>query len=539
MTDLEIPLKEHRRGHYRFFERLPAILSYSMLVLPFLLAWINVTVAAICIIIYILIYIARAIATALRSLQGYRTLRTHQKLDWPQLVRELQEGEVTDPAAKRPKWHYNNLLRLSSQKKLVEPDDVIHAIIIAVYKESREVVEPTVQSVIDSRYDMKKVMLLFAYEERGGEEPEAMVKDLVKKYKDKFMFAAAYKHPKDLPNEIVGKGGNINFTGRELQKYVEKHDINPLNVIVTTLDSDNRPDKSYLSALTYIYCSCPDPVRAAFQPIAMYTNNIWDAPAPMRVLATGNSFYNIVLSLRPHILRNFSAHAQGLQSLIMTDFWSARTVVEDGHHFWRSYFRFDGDYRVYPIYVPICQDAVLNESYKKTLKAQFIQLRRWTYGSSDIAYVVDKGFFKKNKVSRFDLWGKVLRLTEGHVSWAVAPILMLGIGFIPALFSPDNLAANELPLIASRVQRVALIGGAASLFICLKTLPPRPARYKRHRTLWMVLQWCYLPITTIVYNSFAAFYSQTRLFMGRYMDKFDLTEKAVVTTENGKTVARK
>jgi hypothetical protein len=89
------------------------------------------------------------------------------------------------------------------------------------------------------------------------------------------------------------------------------------------------------------------------------------------------------------------------------------------------------------------------------------------------------------------------------------------------------------------VQTIALIFAVPTLFICLKTLPPKPARYKRHRTLFMVLQWAYLPVTTIVYNSFAAFYSQTRLMFGRYMDKFDVTEKAVVsTTETGKKVAR-
>jgi hypothetical protein len=37
-----------------------------------------------------------------------------------------------------------------------------------------------------------------------------------------------------------------------------------------------------------------------------------------------------------------------------------------------------------------------------------------------------------------------------------------------------------------------------------------------------------LPITTIFYNSFAALYSQYRLFRGKYLDKFDVTEKAVV-----------
>jgi hypothetical protein len=65
----------------------------------------------------------------------------------------------------------------------------------------------------------------------------------------------------------------------------------------------------------------------------MFTNNIWDAPAPMRVIATGNSYWMLIQGLRQHMLRNFSAHAQPLASLIETDFWSRRTIVEDGHQF--------------------------------------------------------------------------------------------------------------------------------------------------------------------------------------------------------------
>ena len=37
--------------------------------------------------------------------------------------------------------------------------------------------------------------------------------------------------------------------------------------------------------------------------------------------------------------------------------------------------------------MPIYQDAVLSSTYVKTLKAQFIQLRRWAYGASDVPYV--------------------------------------------------------------------------------------------------------------------------------------------------------
>ena len=50
----------------------------------------------------------------------------------------------------------------------------------------------------------------------------------------------------------------------------------------------------------------------------------------------------------------------------------------------------------------------------------------------------------------------------------------------------------------------------------------------------MVIQWVYLPFTTVLYNSFSAIYSQTRLMLGKYLDTFDVTEKAAFTKENKK-----
>ncbi len=536
---LEIPAEAKRGKKYRLFEILPGAISWTMLALPFILSFINVTAAAIFVLIYLLINFARAIAGAIRALEGFRAMRAHQKYDWLGMIKELEIGAIPQKHGIFPKWHYKALKRYLERLQSsdpagrhISPDEIVHAIIIATYKESREVLEPTIQSVLESQYDMKKVLLIVAYEERGGPDTIKRSKDLVREYGNKFMDAFAVGHPANIPGEIIGKGGNVTYAGRALQKYLEKHDIDPLRVLVTTLDSDNRPDKKYLAALSYVYSVCPDPVHASFQPVAMYTNNIWDAPAPMRVLATGNSFFNIVVSLRQHALRNFSSHAQPMAALIQTDFWSVRTIVEDGHQFWRSYFAFDGNYRVYPLYVPICQDAVLAEGYVKTLKAQFVQLSRWTYGASDVAYVANQGFFRPNKVPRLDLIGKLWRLLEGHVTWAVGPLLILGGGFIPAFFHPQSFAANELPLLVSRIQTVALVGLIVTIFFSLITLPPKPAHYKRHRTVFMLLQWAYLPLTTIIYNSFAAFYSQTRLMLGKYVSKFAVTEKAVVTADH-------
>jgi len=176
------------------------------------------------------------------------------------------------------------------------------------------------------------------------------------------------------------------------------------------------------------------------------------------------------------------------------------------------------------------------DTYRKTFKAQFVQLRRWAWGASDIAFIAEKGYFTPNKVPKLDLTFKFLRLLEGHVSWATAPFILAFASFIPAFLNPRDYASNQLPLMASRIQTIALLGMSITLFFSLKTLPPKPARYKKHRSLFMVVQWVMLPVTTILYNATAALYSQTRLMFGKYLDKFDLTQKAVITEDKQKVM---
>lgn len=526
MRSIEIPQPEDRDWRYRAFEILPGALTWLVLALPFILAAISIKLAAYFVIAYLLLWFVRAVGIDVRSIQGWRTMDKHRHLNWKKLNLDL---ELLQPKYDQaPKWHTRNIDRVRERMlhTRIRPSEVYHAIIICFSIESREVLELTIKSVVDSEYDLKKVILILGYEQRGGLDIEKTAKDLIKDYGQNFYHAEAIMHPWPMTGETVGKGGNATFAGRRLQKYLEEKKIDPLKVLVTTLDSDNHPDKKYLAALTYTYCSTEEPKHASYQPVTMYTNNIWDAPAPMRVIAAANSFWNMILSLRPHILRNFSAHAQPMAALIDTDFWSVRTIVEDGHQYWRTYFRYDGNHQVYPIFVPIYQDAVLTEKYTKTLKMQFIQVRRWAWGASDIAYVAYTGFFKKNHIPKRKLISKFLRLLEGHISWSTAPLILLLAALVPFFLYPQNYIANQLPQVAKTIQTVAMIGILISILLTTRMLPPRPKRYKRRRNLWMLLQWVYLIPTTIIYSSFAAIYAQTRLMFGWYLG-WIITEKAV------------
>jgi len=538
MTDLEIPFEKDRHGHYRFFEILPGALSWTLLFAPIILSFINATLAVFLILLYLLIFFVRGLGYSTRAIAGYFAMKQQLKLNWNGLAADVEAGQVTGAAIERPKWHLKNLKRLDQRSPAFKPSELWHAVIIATVDESREVLEPTIQAILDNDFDSRRIILVIAYESRAGAAAESRVQELLKLYGDKFRHAMGVKHPPDRPGEIIGKGSNISYAGRALGRYLKKEKFDPTRVIVTTLDADNRADKRYFAALSYLYCVVPNPLRASYQPLPMFTNNIWDAPTLMRVVATGNNLFYIVGTQRLHMIRNFSSHAQPMSALIDMDFWSTRTIVEDGHHFWRSYFRYDGDYRVYPLSIPIYQDAVLADGYWKTFKAQFYQLRRWTYGATDVAYIADKGFWHKNKAPKADILAKLLRTLESHVGWATQALLIWYIGFIPALFHPQNLAANELPLIVSRVRLVGILSLLATVYVCLITLPPRPSRYKRHRSLLTRLEWVLLPVTSICFGSAAAFNSQTRLIFKRYLTKFDVTEHATFTPE-GKSHRRR
>lgn len=523
----EIPFNEDKGFRYRFFEILPGMLTWLALGLPFLLAFTSVELAAILMIAYLVLWFVKAVALNVRAVQGWSTFEQHTKIDWGELVEDIAER---NQHKQFPKWHYDNLARIDKEPNGIDPDKIVHAVIVATYNEAKEILKPTLENVKNTAGDPSKMIVLLAYEDRGGEIVHEQAVKLMKEYEGTFMVSLAVKHV-DEPGEVIGKGPNITYAGRELGRIVEKMGIDPLHVLVTTLDADNRPHKKYFNGLKYVYSVSHDPILMSFQPIPMFTNNIWDAPAPMRVIATGNSYWMLIQGLRQHMLRNFSAHAQSLAALIRTDYWTRRSIVEDGHQFWRSYFAFEGKHEVIPIFLPIYQDAVMTDSYKRTLKAQFIQLRRWAWGASDIAYVAKYGFFTKNNIPKHDVVFKFLRLLEGHFSWATAPLILTFGAIIPWAFNQTDFLANQLPQLAVVIQRVAMLGILVTLFLSFKILPPKPLRYKRHRTIMMVLQWGLLPITTIVYSSFAALYSQTRLMLGLYMDKFDVTEKAIVTDD--------
>lgn len=536
-NDLEIPLGK-RKLKYRLFEILPGVLSYGMIIMLFVFSLLSPTLGSIYLLIIITITLVKAVGVAVRTLQGYKIVQRAMKVDWHKRLEQLSNPHDNfeklhgrESTAFEFAEHVENLRAMSvALDDFPDPKKIYNAVIMVAYNEGMETLVPTIEAVRDNTFDNKRVIFIFAYEERGGEEMRERAKKVKEMFKGVFYDFITVEHPKDLPKEIKGKGPNLCYAGKFLQGYVEKKHIPAGNVIVTSLDSDNRMSEKYLDYLTYEYVVQEDRKRISYQPVSLFMNNIWDAPAMMRVIAVSNSFFNVINTMRPHMIKNFASHSQPLSALIEMDFWSKRTIVEDGHQYWRSLFYFHGKYEVLSIKVPIYQDAVIGDSLLDTVKAQFVQLRRWDYGASDVAYVGVRLTDKKRRKMPFRyLFPKFMRLLDGHVTLAaLSPIVAFG-GWVPMIlnFQSRDVITYNLPGTVSVIQMFASIGLMITILLSLKMLPKRPEKYKRGRTVLMVLQWLLMPIVAIAYQSAAAFYAQTRLMLGKYMENFDVTKKVV------------
>jgi hypothetical protein len=260
MIDLELPLKK-RTKLYRFFEMLPAILSYGMLLLLVVLSVFSPLAAAIYLLLLIITMLVKAAGIAVHTVGGRTRLDRAQRVDWHHRLLQL-ENPVQSYEKEREQSrdsfgfeaHRENLRLMAAEPAAFpKPSQLYNGVIVATYNEDYEVIEPTIQSLADSTYDNDKLIVILGYEERGGPQTKKTAEALKKRFKNTFKAFEIVQHPDGLPNEVKGKGGNITYAGHYLQQWVDEHGIAYKDVIITTLDCDNRPHATYFDYVTYEY----------------------------------------------------------------------------------------------------------------------------------------------------------------------------------------------------------------------------------------------------------------------------------------------
>lgn len=546
----------------RTLEIIPGLTVWCALIFPVVASFFIPQFVAFFIIFFDLAWTIRWYTLTAYLLRGYREIRVALRVDWLERLKKISEpvklrdelsAQYSQLKNQHKVWSRVRFIALFTkqgkswrdqtfglEKALAEVEYVLrhketvkdwtkiyHLVILATFKEGLEILEPSTLGVANNNFPLDRTVFVLGGEERDKDNATKNGQILKDKYGSKFASFIVSLHP-DNPDEGRVKGSGISYAAkRAKEEFFDPKGINYSDVIVTVLDSDTVAHSEYLSHLTYKYILNPNRKYRSFQPIPFFYNNIWDAPAPMRLISNSSSFWQIIESMRPHRLRNFSSHAQSLEALVEVDYWDRFSINDDSRQFWRTYFAFEGHHKVVPLFIPVYNDAVLSPTYMETFRNQYLQLRRWAYGVSEFPYVV-RHFLLTKKIKPMEKIGKTLRLFEGHFSWATAPLFMAVVAWLPLFLNKsyqDQILAHKLPTITSWILTFGMAGLIVTITLSLLLLPTRPKKYGWRRQLGMIFQWVLLPPTSIFFSSIPAIDAQTRLMLGKYMG-FRVTEKA-------------
>ncbi len=411
-------------------------------------------------------------------------------------------------------------------------EQIRHLVFLPTYKEELPVVRETFRVLLDGSYPTDRMIIVLAGEERDRERFEKVASAIRKEFADQFLGFYVTTHPKDLPDEIPGKGSNLNWAAHQVVPSVLAMGFAPEQVVVSSFDVDTIVHRQYFSCLTYLYLTVADPTRSSYQPVALYNNNLWESPAAVRVAMFGTTFWLMTELARPESMMTFSSHSMSLRMLIDVNYWQKDIVSEDSRIFLQGLVRYHGDYRVTPIHLPVSMDTVMTGNYWKALIALYKQLRRWAWGVENLPYMAE-AFGKDKQMPLRIKFVWLFKQVEGTYTWATAPLLIFILGYLPFWFAPEQFRSftifQNTPFTLQWLMRFAMIGMFVSATLALTILPRRPTHLSSPFAYAIILlQWLLLPVTFVLFGAVPAIDAQTRLLLGKPLG-FHVSPKRTVS----------
>lgn len=482
----------------RIYEILPGFLVWLTFLLGIMLSFIRPLWVIYFIILFDLYWLFRVLYFVVFLVFGWQTYRRSLRVNW---FGKLQE---------KKDWQ-----------------DIYHLIFLPISKEGLDIVDSTFQALLQTRYPKKKFIVVLAGEARAHDHFQNISSEVQKKYSSSFFRLFFTEHPDGLLGELAAKGANIHYAGKQIQKEIDALDIPYEKIVVSAFDIDTIVHPDYFACLATTYLEQDHPTHASYQPVVLYNNNIWGAFAPMRLAAFSTTFWLMTELARPDRLFTFSSHSMSFRALVDVGFWQKDVVSEDSRIFLQCFMRYDGDYRVVPLYIPVSMDTVMADHPWKSFVNLYKQQRRWAWGVEHFPYMI-REFAQHPKIS---FWKKARMLwlqAEGMYTWATAPVLILLLGRLPLLFAQSSayttVIAQNAPHILEWLLNASMAGIFVIALLSLSLLPKRPADVGVSRWAIMICQWIFLPVTIILFSSLPAIDAQTRLMLGRYLG-FYVTEK--------------
>ncbi len=486
----------------RFYEAVPAILTWVTLLgmvvaSKFAPAW-----AAIFIIIFDTYWFFKTVFLSLHLRYAFNKTRRNLEIDW------LEEVE-----------------------KLGKPwGDFYHLIVIPMAVETYEVIKETLDSLKKINYPKDKIIVVLSVEERIKDGIE-IARRIENQFGNEFHKLLITEHPANIEGEIIGSGSNETWGAREAKRLViDKEDIPYEKILVSIFDADTQVPAGYFARLMYCYLTAEKPDKSSYQPIPLYNNNIFEAPAMGRVVSLSATFWHMLQQAREERVTTFSSHSMPFKALVEVGFWQTDIVSDDSRIFWQLYLHYDGDWRVVPMLYTVSMDANVAPTFWATLRNIYKQQRRWAWGAENIAYIMN-GFRKNKKIPFWKKFHWVFHKIEGFHSWSTNAILIFALGWLPIILGNESfnqsLLSFNLPSITRTIMTFASVGIVSSAVLGMILLPPRPEWFKlRHKFLYVV-QWALLPFSMIIFGAFPSIEAQTRLALGgKYKLGFWVTPKS-------------
>ncbi len=524
----------------RFFEILPGLTSWSILISMCVLAFFQPLWAAIAIIAFDFYWFLRLFYMTLFLLLAYFRLSSEMETDW--LIRihgidaldsYLEQLETT-PLPKDLKENLSERIHRRKLKRLkrsgqIPPKsgDIYQLVIFSIARESAQILEPGIVSLVGQKFPPGKIVCVIALEERAEASVKESIRALGKKYHSQFFDFLIVEHPDGLPGEARVKGANVTYAAKEAARYFQTKSIPFEHVIVSCFDADTVVSENYFSCLTYHYLVYPGRNQASFQPIPVYHNNIWEASAFARVLDIGSSFFQLIEATDSDKLVTFSSHSMSFKALVEVGYWPVDMISDDSAIFWKALLHFDGKYRVIPMYVTLSMDVVSGVSWWKTITNIYKQKRRWAWGVENFPIVM-RGFIKNGKIPLFHKIKYGFKLFEDHVAWATWAFLLTIVGWLPAFFMgrefSNSIIYYSAPRITSTIFNLASLALITTIVLSFFLLPKHKTKWDLFKRYLLIVEWLFVPAIVVFLSALPALDAQTRLMFGRYME-FWVTEK--------------
>ena len=502
-------------GWFRFFEILPGATVWIAIISPFIISIYAPLAVTIFIILFDIYWLVRSLNYGITLLSANNKMRKNLRTDWRKELAKIDALRTTE----------------RDELGVLDWNRIYHVVIVPTYKEEQAILESSIDSIVAADYPKDKMIVILAIEERDAENARKMAANLADKYANSFLRFMVTEHPDGIVGEVKAKGANATWAAKILKVEVEKLGIPLEDIVVSTADADTRFPQQFFYCLSYQYAITIDRTHACYQPVATFFNNIWDAPMLSRVLSFGTTFWQLIESVRDYRLITFSTHAISLKTLVDMDYWCTSIVNEDSRQYFRAFFRYKGNFRVIPLFMPIYMDAVHLQDYRHTIRNLYFQQQRWAYGVEHFPYIVMESI-RQPKIPLGARLALILRAYGGAFTWATTSFFITVVGWLPIILNSDfhnHIAASNFPNVTKILLSLTWIGTIITSYATLQILPERPSDKKFIHTTTMILQWALLPISTIFFGAIPGLDAQTRLMLGKYMG-FRVTEKKAVRT---------